>query len=166
MAGVMLWGPGSEGEPVSLGEQGDRVAEDAALREELERRGGEGTASGRGEEHEDAERDRVRMRPGSETTGTAFTLQLQKGHLALPSRRCCIGNCISPPKAHNFSHTMRPPDKPKLRDRLESSSQVPLTAVITGRVKETVRTMRSLRGHEYRPQGILDGILGQKKDMW
>ena len=48
MAGVMLWGPGSEGEPVSLGEQGDRVAEDAALREELERRGGGGDSFGQG----------------------------------------------------------------------------------------------------------------------
>lgn len=82
---------------------------------------GWGQLRGRGEEHEDAEKDRVRMRPGSETTGTAFTLQLQKGHLALPSMRCCIGNFISPPKAHNFSNTMRPSDKPKLRDRLQSS---------------------------------------------
>lgn len=44
----MLWGPGSEGEPVNLGEQGEREAEDAAVREELERHGGAGTASGQG----------------------------------------------------------------------------------------------------------------------
>lgn len=109
---------------MSLGEQGEREAEDVALRGAGEaRRGGDsfGAGAARGEEHEDAKKDRVRRRPGSETTGTALPLQLHKGHLALPSTRCCIGNFISPPKAPNSSHTGRTSDKPKPRDRLQSS---------------------------------------------
>lgn len=105
MAGGCSGDPGSEGEPAAQGtgrEGGERMQPSG---EELRGMEWVGQLRAGARSRGCAEKDRVRMRPGSETTGTAFTLQLQKGHLALPSMRCCIGNFISPPKAHNFSNT-------------------------------------------------------------
>lgn len=117
MAGVTALGSRIRRRVREPGWTGAEAGRGSGLREELERHGG----AARGEGREGVEEDRVREMPGAETAGTALPCQLQKGHHALPSMRCCMGNFMSPPKAHNFSHSMRTSDKPKLRDRLQGS---------------------------------------------
>ena len=102
---------------------GERQAEEVASERSWRGREGPGARGcGEGQSEGDARRW---------DSGHCIPLPASQRPRALPSMRCCMGNFMSPPKAHNFSHAMRTSDEPRLRDRLQASWQVLLAAVIT-----------------------------------